>query len=214
MTGAELITSVRVILRDTGRGASTTARFYSDDAIINALVRARQDTVNKLFELSDLAPHSSFTEYLDVAGEAMPIHRPRITLSGLYRQVAYSSAGQAVPNDFWRIECGVEADGSYVKTEATPQAVMMANTFEHIVYARGGSFFGTLCTVHYWANPSVSIANDSTNLNAGATPLSDAFYNTMKYKAISYLIDKEKADKDNRLQLAMTIWNNRLRTLR
>lgn len=201
-------------MRDDARGASTSARFYSETAIANALVKARQDTLEALFDSSDLAGTRSFTDYLSASGPALPINRPRITIAGLLRLVAFAADGQSVPGDYWKLECGLSVSVGYVKAEAAPLAEMMQNTWEKSVYVKNNAFYGEPCTVYYWASPSTTLIDDSTDLNAGVTPLNDAFYNTAKYKALAYLIAKEKGDKDSRVELCNGIWRSRLSTLR
>jgi hypothetical protein len=214
MTGASLIGRLRSLARDADRGASTAARFYSTDEIVTALTKARSDCIGALFDISDLAPHRSLTEYLDVAGSAVPIQRPRITLSGLLRSVAYTASAQAVPADFWRIEYGSSITDGYVKGDVAAMAEPMQNTWEKSVYVKNGAFYGTLCTVYYWANPTTTITDDATDLNAGDTPLNDAFYNTVLFRGLAYLIAKERGDKDSRVQLALKSYTKRLASLK
>jgi len=215
MLSSALHASVRSIARDSGRGASTTARFYSAAQISNALIKARQDTIEALFDNSDLAGHSSFTEYLTVSGASLPIQRPRITIAGIMQVTPFTSDGQAVPADYWRIECGSNnLTFGYIKAEAAALAEMMANTWEKTVYVKNNAFFGQHCTAYYWAVPTTTLDDDATDLNAGTSALNDAFYNTAKYRALAYMIAKEKGDKDSKVQLCNQIWQRRLATLR
>lgn len=216
MTGAYLVEQTRIALRDNGRGVATTARVWTDDEISSALTRARQDTLQALFGLADiLGFRPTWAAYNQaLLGGSLPPVRARFTLSGLLKNVAYAAPGQDVPEGLWRVECGVDASSKYVKTEPSFLGDAMSGIWNYTVYVRGQKFYGPICTVYYWILPTIAIANDATDLNAGATPLSDAFYECAMYRALSYLLQKERADYLPRISVAERIFKHRLQTLR
>lgn len=216
MTGGYLHNALRVVVRDTATGASTSGRYYADDEVNSALTRARTDAVQALFSIGDLLgfPQTAADYERSILGAAMPHKKARITLSGLLRSVAYTSPGQAVPNDFWKIECGVDSNGKFVKTEPVFQAEAMTNTWVRQVYAKGAAFYGALCMVYYWANPSILIGNNATDLNTGATALPDAFYHAIKFRAAAYLLLKERASHIERIGVCQRIYQKRLLSLK
>lgn len=217
MTAAYLHNALRVILHDVAsQGASTAATYYSDTEVEYALMRARTDTIQALFAMGDIVgfPDSPADYEKSILGSALPVKRARITLSGLLKSVAFTAPGQTIPADFWRIECGVDSDSKFVKTEPVGQAESMANTWVRQVYTKAGGFYGTICTLYYWANPVSVIANDSTDLNAGSTPLPDSFYHAVKFRAAAYLLLKERAEHLQRIALCQRIYQNRLLSLK
>lgn len=208
--------TTRILVRDSATGASTTARYYSDTEVALALTRARTETVQQLFTMGALLgfPQTAADYEGSIQGPAFPHKKARITLSGLLRTVAYTAPGQNIPTDFWKIECGVDSGNKFVKTEPVFQAGSMTNTWVRQVYTNGATFQGTLCTVYYWANPQIVIANNATDLNAGNTPLPDAFYHTIKFRAAAYLLLKERADHINRIVFCQKMFQKRLLTLK
>ena len=216
MTGAYLFEQVRIVLRDNGRGVSTTARTWTDDEISSALMRARQDTLQALFALSDiLGFRPNWAAYnRAMLGGSLPPSRARVTIGNMLKTVAFAAPGAAAPDGFWRIECGVTAAGKYLKTDPSFIADPMQGVADVTIYARGQRFFGPTCTVYYWRSPTNTILNDATDLSAGANGLSDAFYETAMYRAISYLLQKERAEYARRAAASERIFKQRLSTLR
>lgn len=180
------------------------------------MVRARQDTLQALFGLADvLGFRPNWAAYnRALYGGSVPPVRARMTLSGLLKTVAYAAPGQAVPDGFWRIECGMDASNKYVPTEPSFLGDPMSGIYNTAVYVRGQRFFGPLCTVYYWILPTTTIDDDATDLNAGTTPLSDAFYETALYRGLSYLLAKERAENVRRIAITERIYKRRLQTLR
>lgn len=216
MTGSQLITAVRRIVRDSAVGTSTAARFYTNDEIIAALVTARQEAASELLDRGrPLTTHTSLQEYASSEAPGFPISIPRLTLCGLFKQVAFAGDGQIVPVDFWRLENGVTDDSQYIKAGVAPLSTgMLAATWERSVYVSNNAFYGTPCTVFYWANPTTTIADNGTDLNAGTTPLPDSFYNAVSYLALVTLMSKERGDAENRIKMAMEVYKDRIGSLR
>lgn len=217
MLGSDLFHSVRVLARDDSQGASTSSRFYSDEEIGRALTSARDEGIRLLFMQSSLLGSSpnSVLYYQSLFGNAFPIRRPRITMSGLFSSVAFTASPQAVPSDFWRAECALDANSKYVKTEPAFQGDMMFSIGQKQIYLKGGKFYGTLGTVYYWANPTLALGNDATDLNADVNgyPMSDRFYHAIKYKALALLFAKEKADNLRRIALCERLFAERMSLL-
>ncbi len=219
MTGAYLYTAMRRLLRDDARGASTDSRYYSDDEIGRALMRARADAIKSLFGVSALLGQSPNLElyYRSLIGRTFPLRRPRMTIAGLFKSIAFAGSPQTVPGDFWRAECGQIATGSkYVKTNPAYPGEMMSGIWEKQFWVKGGKFYGTLCNIFYWADPQVTIDNTATDLESDANgyPLTDRFYHAIKYKAMTYLLKKERADHLLRIDLCERIYGERLGLMR
>lgn len=217
MTGAELIRSVRVILHDTEYNVASDGRVYSDEEISRALLSARTDTIKYLYASFEIiGSRNSFADYTkELAGGGLPPVRPRITMSNLLRSVVFAGNGQAQPVDFWKIECGVTAGGAYVHAEVPLIGDPMAtNAFNTQVYARSGHFYGTPCTLYYWALCTVDIANNGTDLSNSTGGMPDGFYNTVKYLACANLVKKERAESEDRYKYLMQIFIRRLQSLK
>lgn len=216
MVGADLIKSVRVVLRDDDYQTSSDGRFYATEEIRRALIMARAEGLKYIygaFEILGVA--RSFAEYNSkLVGSSMPPTRARITANKLLLNAALAGSPQAAPQDFWKLECGTTGAGKYI-----PQEVpflgdpLTSNSWNSGIYARGGNIYGTLCTFYYWALCTNDMG-DATNLTTGTGGMPDAFYNAIKYLAVANLIKKEKVETEDRYKFFTNLFMRRISTLR
>lgn len=216
MTGADLFQGTRVILRDTGYGTYSDGRAYAPAEIASALTAARMDSLGYLYgAFAIIGGVPNFAGYnAQMAGGGLPPVRARVTTTKLLHTVNFTIAGQAVPDDFWKIECGVASGPKYIHAEPPKLGQALGtNSFQSQVYTQGGKFYGTPCQVYYWAVCTTPIADDGTDLRSGAYGLPDGFYHAVKYLACANLIKKERAENKERFELLMNTFMRRLASL-
>lgn len=217
MTGAQLVRGVRVPLHDTEYNVASDGRMYSSDEISRALTTARTDTIKYLFSAFEIiGTRQTYSDYTtQLSGRGLPPARARITLSNLLRTVAITTNPQSQPADFWKIECGVAGDGSYIHTEPPFLGDPLAlNAYQTQIYARNGQIYGPACTLYYWSICTIAIGDDGTDLASGVGGLPDSFYNTIKYLACANLVKKERAESEDRYKFFMQLFTRRLGTLK
>lgn len=205
MTGNELITFVRIILRDTGRGVATTARMYSDDDIISSLYDARASLCRAMIEAR------SISEIGNVVKMRQPFY-PRFSLTKLLKTVVVAATAQSVPDDFWKLEGGeVVSTGQYVQIEEAFVADSLQGAYATYLYTRNGKFYATPTpiTAYYWALPQTAFAATDVLL----TDFPNGMYYTMAYLAARSLLMLERADSLARFQYAEEQFNDRLSSL-
>ena len=167
MTGIVLVTYVRYLLRDDGRGKATASRYHQDVDIVPALYSARQKLLTELLQARYQKP-------------------ALLTLSKRLSAVAATPA-TAVPTGFMEIEHGVTSGGRYVQRETAETGITMGSAEQ--VYVKDGLFQGSATNAFVWL--AFTSAIDPLS-GISFTDASDAFYYTTAYLAASELVRNER----------------------
>ncbi len=180
MLDTDLISRARYLLNDAGRGASTSARFYTDASIARALTVAQADLCRAMIH----APHT-----------------PDVIVARLLKTAAVTAslgAGTAVPSDYWYCLCGYK-NSPYQFVPKVP--VGIGDAFRtrggsfgpNFIYVKGGLAYGSADTMVYWSLPP-AIGNSGATL----TPFPDGFYHLVKTLACRELVAQEDRDAVDR----------------
>lgn len=205
MTGAELISGTRLLLRAGAAGRATSNTFYSPDDLIFALQSAREQIVGALLTMRD-----SIFDRDNGKQRWLAQGLVRIATNRLLKFTASASSGAAVPADFWRLEVGISISGRFIP----PESILLGEGFSSQpvdqIYVAGGLFRGTAAYAYYWASPSDAIADTGTAF----TEFSDGFYNAVKILAARNILQKEREDNINRWKFLNDLFLRRIATLR
>lgn len=206
-TGAELIASVRELLHDALRGKLVATYHYPTASIANALMSASK------FTYCELVMKYKATRHMPSADLDFYRLSPRMTIGRLIQLTAAASgstSGANVPPDYYRLECGLMLDDTYVPAYDVFSGERMRDRSPRTIFARGGKFFGIADIAVYWAFPTEPIADSSTLL----VEFPATYYNAIKYLACANLLAQEQQSNMPRYTFFLHEYARRVQSLR
>jgi hypothetical protein len=157
MTTDGLREKVRIYLRDTGYGFSTSSRTYEDAEINAALTNAREKCFKALLGIPRMS---------------------RITAARMAK-TATGTTGTSVPSDYVLLEAGTRSGASsfdpngYIPAKSPDIGEALISQGLDAIFAHTRKFYGTAALAYYWAKPTSDLSLAATTL----TDFSDSFYN-------------------------------------